>query len=179
MKKLNNKFLTRLGLFIVLWLIVIGTALYNQNKNAMRLIAEGDILRFEDPQQSLEKYRLAQERWLLLRYNKDFQKKMSAAESLAIKPLVIYLKDTATQSEIDELITDIKKLQGIRKVDFISKDRALEIYKDQYKAQPALLGLVTADILPAYLEVYLNDSSIRESVVTLSKSKKYVEEVVK
>ena len=95
------------------------------------------------------------------------------------KPQVTaFFKDEAKQSEIDDLkksLTDSGIVSGVK---FVSKDEALKIYRDQNKDDPLLLDLVTADILPASLEIstYAIDDLTLVSE-TLQKST-MVEEVV-
>lgn len=70
------------------------------------------------------------------------------------KPQVTaFFKDTATQQNIDDLRHQLDATGMIASSKFISKDQALQIYKAQNKNDPLLLDLVTADILPASLEI--------------------------
>ncbi len=70
------------------------------------------------------------------------------------KPQVTaFFKDTATQQNIDDLRSQLNTTGMIASSKFISKDQALQIYKAQNKNDPLLLDLVTADILPASLEI--------------------------
>lgn len=70
------------------------------------------------------------------------------------KPQVTaFFKDTATQQNIDDLQHQLHATGMIASTKFISKDQALQIYRAQNKNDPLLLDLVTADILPASLEI--------------------------
>src|SRR3984957_197783 len=70
------------------------------------------------------------------------------------KPQVTaFFKDTATQQNIDDLRSQLNSTGMISTSKFISKDQALQIYRAQNKNDPLLLDLVTADILPASLEI--------------------------
>ena len=70
------------------------------------------------------------------------------------KPQVTgFFKNEAKQQEMDGLAKSIKDSGKVASVKFVSKQEALEIYKEQNKDDPLLLDLVTADILPASLEV--------------------------
>lgn len=64
-----------------------------------------------------------------------------------------FFKDEAKQEEIDTLQASLEKSGLVSSIKFISKDDALVIYKEQNKSDPLLLDLVTADILPASLEI--------------------------
>jgi cell division transport system permease protein len=70
------------------------------------------------------------------------------------KPQVTaFFKDAATQQNIDDLRSQLNQTGMISSSKYISKDQALQIYKQQNKSDPLLLDLVTADILPASLEI--------------------------
>ncbi|MBU2632640.1 permease-like cell division protein FtsX [Patescibacteria group bacterium] len=70
------------------------------------------------------------------------------------KPQVTaFFRNEAKQAEMDALKKEIESTGKVSSVKFLSKDQALEIYKDQNKDDPLLLDLVTADILPASLEI--------------------------
>lgn len=64
-----------------------------------------------------------------------------------------FFKDEARQDEIDSLKKALEDSELVSSIKFVSKEDALEIYKEQNKNDPLLLDLVTADILPASLEI--------------------------
>lgn len=70
------------------------------------------------------------------------------------KPQAIaFFKDNTSNSDvkaIENALTQTGKVTGLK---YISKEEALKIYKDRNKDNPALLELVTANILPSSLEV--------------------------
>jgi cell division transport system permease protein len=74
-----------------------------------------------------------------------------------------FFKNEAKQADIDNLENNLKANSKVANVKFVSKEDALKIYKEQNKDDPLLLELVTADILPASLEIstvkieYLSD----------------------
>lgn len=67
----------------------------------------------------------------------------------------MYLKDTVTDKERNELIGQIKRLPNIKSVEYISKDDALEAYKKQNQDNPDLLLAIsqTDNPLPASLQI--------------------------
>ena len=70
------------------------------------------------------------------------------------KPQVTaFFKDEAKQADIDALSKGLKGTEQVSGVRFVSKEEALKIYREQNKNDPLLLDLVTADILPASLEI--------------------------
>jgi cell division transport system permease protein len=64
-----------------------------------------------------------------------------------------FFKNEAKQADIDNLKNNLKANNKVANVKFVSKEDALKIYKEQNKDDPLLLELVTADILPASLEI--------------------------
>lgn len=90
---------------------------------------------------------------------------ISYAESL---PQVnIFFKNEAKQEEMDALANKLQATGKVSKIKFVSKKEALAIYQQKFN-DPLLLEFVTADILPASLQVSTNKiedlSSISESI---------------
>jgi cell division transport system permease protein len=95
------------------------------------------------------------------------------------KPQVTaFFKDTATQQNIDSLRTQLDATGMIASTKYISKDQALQIYKAQNKNDPLLLDLVTADILPASLEISTNKIENLNTVSQILQKSTYVSQVV-
>jgi cell division transport system permease protein len=64
-----------------------------------------------------------------------------------------FFKNEAKQTDIDSLKKELMATSKVAGIKFVSKEEALKIYKEQNKNDPLLLELVTADILPASLEI--------------------------
>ena len=79
--------------------------------------------------------------------------------------IIAYLKDTAPESLVNETITNLNSTGLVKSIKYVSKNDALKIYKESVGNDPLLLGTVTqlgevtADILPASLEVSVRSSS--------------------
>lgn len=70
------------------------------------------------------------------------------------KPQVTaFFHNEAKQKEMDTLQDEIRNSGKVASIRFVSKKDALKIYKEQNKDDPLLLDLVTADILPASIEI--------------------------
>ncbi len=71
----------------------------------------------------------------------------------------VYLKDTVTTQQRDKLLTDIKHLNNVKSVDYISKDEALKSYQAQNKNNPDLLAAIseTENPLPATVQIKPKD----------------------
>lgn len=72
----------------------------------------------------------------------------------------VYLTDSITNSEREKLISDIKQLDNVRDVEYISKDQALENYKEINKDNIDLQLAIsqTDNPLPASLQIKLKDA---------------------
>ena len=95
------------------------------------------------------------------------------------KPQVTaFFRDEAKQTDIEELGNSLKESGLISEVKFISKEDALRIYKEQNKDDPLLLDLVTAEILPASLEIATYNIEDLALVSETLKKSTIVQEVV-
>jgi cell division transport system permease protein len=97
------------------------------------------------------------------------------------RPQVIaYLKDNVSSNEINELVGIITATGEIKDIKFVSKEEALKIYRQSVGNDPLLLGSVTdlgevtADILPASLEISAKNSASFEPVVKILENAKIV-----
>ena len=173
------------SLFVVAF--VIGAALIllfppSPYKEAVKLASQGDsYLQQGIPQLAIKSYEQAENKWSVYKIDPRFQQKKRKAEGEVKKKVAVtvFFKDEAKDSEIQGLIQEIKAIQGVREVKFISKEEALKIYQEINKNEPLLTELITKDILPATIEVYLNDLPIKNKVVGVAENKSFVNEVIK
>lgn len=89
-----------------------------------------------------------------------------------------FFDDSATSAQIDNLQKELDSSVDVETATYISKDQALEIYREQNQDNPLLLEMVTADILPASLEVSTKTVAELDSVAALMQDQPFVEEVV-
>lgn len=89
-----------------------------------------------------------------------------------------FFKDNAELSQVELLKTDINQIVQIDSSRYISKEDALDIYRTQNSDNPLLLEMVTADILPASLEVSAKNVNDLESIASVMQKNAAVEEVV-
>lgn len=97
------------------------------------------------------------------------------------RPQVIaYLKDDAPINEINELVGVITATGEVKDIKYISKEEALKIYRDSVGNDPLLLGTVTdlgevtADILPASIEISAKNTQSFESIVRILENSKII-----
>ena len=67
--------------------------------------------------------------------------------------MTVFFVQNAGEKEAEELKALLDETGLVASTKFISKDDALSMYKEQNKNDPLLLEMVSADILPASLEV--------------------------
>lgn len=88
-----------------------------------------------------------------------------------------YFVDSATREDALKLEEQIKNKYSIDSSHYVSKDDALALYQDQNKADPLLLEMVTADILPSSLEISAKNVADLSGVAELMDQDEHVEEV--
>lgn len=95
------------------------------------------------------------------------------------KPQVTaFFRDEAKQTDIDSVRNSIESDPNVSSVKFVSKADALKLYKEQNKSDPLLLDLVTADILPASLEISTYKIESLSEVSSKIKSSPMISEVI-
>ena len=91
--------------------------------------------------------------------------------------VIIFKKDNATISEVDALRSKLGGDLRLKKVNYVTKEQALEIYKKATKDNPMLSELVSPSVFPASLEFSVVDLSYAEPVISELKSESIVDEV--
>jgi cell division transport system permease protein len=94
------------------------------------------------------------------------------------RPQVIaFLKDDAKQEDITTLQNKLASDTRLKKVNYVSKEQALEIYKKATKDNPLLTELVSPSIFPASLEFSLSNLAYADDVIAELKKESIVDEV--
>lgn len=89
-----------------------------------------------------------------------------------------FFKDDTREETITALKQELNNLDIVSEVKYVSKEEALAIYREQNKADPLLLEMVTADILPASLEVSGVSAGVLPQIADMLKQQPTIEEVV-
>jgi cell division transport system permease protein len=89
-----------------------------------------------------------------------------------------FFADETTESQIEDLKTKLEATGKVSAVKFVSQEEALSIYREQNKDDPLLLEMVTANILPASLEVSTQDLAHLGEIADILKQESVVEEVI-
>ncbi len=96
--------------------------------------------------------------------------------------ITVFFKDTVEQNQATELTKTLETTGKTASITYISKNDALATYRSLFSKDPLLLEMVTADILPASLEVSATDPKFLEDIATtiaeFEKKSPVIEEVV-
>jgi len=91
--------------------------------------------------------------------------------------ITAFLKDEAGEEQVEDLKNRLETNDKIAKLKYIPKEEALVIYREMFKDEPLLLEMVTADILPASLEVAVADSEYLPELFKILEKDEAVEDV--
>lgn len=95
------------------------------------------------------------------------------------KPQAIaFFKDNTSQSDIQAIEGALNQTGKVTSLNYVSKEQALQIYRDRNKDNPTLLELVTANILPSSLEISASNPEDLEPIADVLRKEPVVEEVV-
>lgn len=92
--------------------------------------------------------------------------------------ITVFFTDEKSEAEITTLENALQNNEKVASVKYISKEAALEIYKQQFQKDPLLLEMVSADILPASLEVSAEKIEYLRELADSLKAESGIEEVV-
>lgn len=91
--------------------------------------------------------------------------------------ITVFFKDDFPEDSIKTLKSELEKDKRISSVNYISKEDALNIFKEINKDEPILLESISASILPASLEIKASNVGELEIISTEVEQKDGVEEV--
>lgn len=95
------------------------------------------------------------------------------------RPQVIaFFKDDTTKTQSDELIRKVEETSLTKEIKYVSKEEALAIYRERNKEDPLLLESVTADFLPASIDISVKKAQDIDTITTLVKDSPQVERVI-
>ncbi|MBI3341588.1 ABC transporter permease [Candidatus Curtissbacteria bacterium] len=95
------------------------------------------------------------------------------------RPQVIaFFKDNTTDTKINEIIDKVKSTGLSKEIKYASKEEALAIYRERYKDEPLLLQSVSADILPASIDISVIKATDIGQIASTVKSYPEVERVI-
>lgn len=89
-----------------------------------------------------------------------------------------FFRADTSEEAVTQAEASIKQLSYVKDINVISKEEALQIYQEDNKDDPLLLQLVTADILPASIEVSATDIAALPQIEEELKQIPEIEEVI-
>jgi cell division transport system permease protein len=92
--------------------------------------------------------------------------------------LTIFLKDGKDKVSVDQLVESLRVTGKLASTQYVSKEQALAIYREQNKNDPLLLEMVTADILPASLDVSATQPQFLSELADTARKDPLVDEIV-
>lgn len=92
--------------------------------------------------------------------------------------LTLFFTDIKTEEDIRILDEEIKATGKVESTVYKSKDEALAFYQEQYADDPLLLEMVTADILPASLEIRTKRPEYLSDIAGMVEDEPGIEDIV-
>lgn len=90
----------------------------------------------------------------------------------------VFFKNDVSEAKINEFAQKIKATGFSRDVKYVSKDEALAIYKERFKDQPHIVELVSADFLPASLDIFVNKPQDVDEISKVIQDQDQISDVV-
>jgi len=95
------------------------------------------------------------------------------------RPQVIaFFKDNTSQSQIANLTSKVQTTGLTTSIKFVSKEEALAIYRERNKNDPLLLESVTADFLPASIDISVKRAQDIQTITSIVQQDPQVERVI-
>lgn len=171
---LNKKYL-----IISLFIVVAGMFSLKIYADKLRNEGQDEINQNKNRILGIKKIRLAQTIWPLYKFGKNIFYSNEQLEILDQSPaIIIFMKESFNNAEVDTLVQKIEHIKGVKQVKFISSKDALSIYQEKYKNSPELLDLVKGILLPASIEVYLDDFTLRKEIERIASSGIFVDVII-
>ncbi len=79
--------------------------------------------------------------------------------------IIAYLQDGLAGGELTSLENRIKNTAGIKAIKYYSKQDALDQFREELKGQAGILNGVSADVLPAYLTITVQESVLNNNSI--------------
>ena len=90
----------------------------------------------------------------------------------------IYMKDGSTAEVTEAAELALNRIKGVEKVEYVTKDQALESLKERWGENGYLLENLPENPLPASYTVYVKDKDAANSVATTAPNREGVDDVV-
>ncbi|RJP46438.1 MAG: FtsX-like permease family protein [Armatimonadetes bacterium] len=91
---------------------------------------------------------------------------------------IVFFKDGTTDADVEAIKNSLNQTEKITDFKYVSKEDALQIYRERNKDNPMLLELVTANILPASLEISTKAPEDLKFIAEIVRKEPVAEDVV-
>ena len=78
--------------------------------------------------------------------------------------ITAFFPDDTSQEKVDEIVSSVQGYPEVNESAYVSKEEALERFRETFAEQPDIAGSIDSDVLPASLEIQLNSSSDSSAV---------------
>ncbi len=73
--------------------------------------------------------------------------------------ITAFFPEDIDQERIDEVVSSVESYPEVNESTYVSKEEALERFRETFADQPDIAGSISSDVLPASMEIQLKDSS--------------------
>ena len=73
--------------------------------------------------------------------------------------ITAFFPEDIDQERIDEVISSVESYPEVNESTYVSKEEALERFRETFADQPDIAGSISSEVLPASMEIQLKDSS--------------------
>jgi cell division transport system permease protein len=78
--------------------------------------------------------------------------------------ITAFFPEDMSQEQIDEIVSSVESYPEVNESSYVSKEEALERFRETFADQPDIVNSISSDVLPASIEIQLNDSSDSSAV---------------
>jgi len=88
-----------------------------------------------------------------------------AVETLSKLEVEVFLKDSAAPKQVQNFQNKILSWNEVKTIKYVSKEEALDIFKEKLKDNPGILQAMTGNPLPSSIRIFLKDPHQTKTVV--------------
>lgn len=92
--------------------------------------------------------------------------------------VIVFFKDDVNENQINEIINEVNATNLASGIKYVSKEEALAIYRERNKDDPLLLESVTADFLPASVDISVRKAQDINGIAQIVKDRPEVDKVI-
>jgi cell division transport system permease protein len=78
--------------------------------------------------------------------------------------ITAFFPEDMSQEQIDGIVSSVESYPEVNESSYVSNEEALERFRETFADQPDIVNSINSDVLPASIEIQLNDSSDSSAV---------------